>query len=445
MGSIYQRASEVIAWLGEGDAGIEIALSMLHYMNGLGAVKEREVEFRSHLVWSGENRSQETDSFEMAGARFGNLPYWDRIWIKQEIMLNPNVCFWYGRSRVVFSKVGRLVHTYAERRAMCREIFPFRPTDSTFTHPRSLSHLVGLFSRSKTSEVRDRVYGLLSMADNGGHVKIDYNISIPELFLQTINAQITSGHRQAGTPRADLYFLHELVTNLGLSDTEIGDLSIHPFQDFTTMRHLKFSLSTQVFAVVANSFFGARNWMEMWSEGTTGIIGDRLLRMENPKIPLDIDALSKDIYRDMITGDSRLLTGDIILGIPDLGSFNLFIVGRLSNGLWNGRSSHPRLEVVALADYNPHHENLDYFFAVPIHLRFFDRPDFLQNIPILLHSSNCIPTHFTKAEIKLGIPHIAMLVKLLKRPESYGDSNVWSWNDEMLNSMREVTFSEVRY
>lgn len=56
-----------------------------------------EVDFCSRLARLGTFRS-EVKSFSQAMNKLCTLPYWDRIWIKQEVRLNMNRCFLYGRA-----------------------------------------------------------------------------------------------------------------------------------------------------------------------------------------------------------------------------------------------------------------------------------------------------------------------------------------------------------
>ena len=84
MGDIYQSATEVLVWLGEDETGIEIALNI---MDGKGIIGPRrlenaEKEFRSRLGL----RPSSVKSFKRAIAELSTMPYWDRVWIKQEII-----------------------------------------------------------------------------------------------------------------------------------------------------------------------------------------------------------------------------------------------------------------------------------------------------------------------------------------------------------------------
>ena len=102
MGRIFKEAAEVLVWLGDGEPGIEVALDV---MEDIGRSWSR----RSMHMYIAEDAEEEfhecmsevhcnPGSLHEAIMKLINLPYWNRLWIKQEVLLNRNVCFMYGKA-----------------------------------------------------------------------------------------------------------------------------------------------------------------------------------------------------------------------------------------------------------------------------------------------------------------------------------------------------------
>ena len=197
----YRSAKEVLVWLGEGEWGIKVALKM---MDGkwikrprrLGTIKK---DFRSQLGL----RHSVIKSCKRAVAELSTLPYWDRVWIKQEIMLNENVRFLYGRSQSNFLNAFLCQcngsdwcsdhYAYAAGQTQCMKMFAFCAWGPSLDNLRPLQELVTLLLDSACSQVRDRVYGLLSMALEGNSFEFDYNICTTELFMRTLSLARPTG------------------------------------------------------------------------------------------------------------------------------------------------------------------------------------------------------------------------------------------------------------
>ena len=93
MGEIYQSATEVLVCVGEGELDIQEAL---HMINGMGLTGSSPLECAERELGL---RPSGIKSLKEAIAKIFILPYWDRLWIKQELILNQNVRFLYGRSQ----------------------------------------------------------------------------------------------------------------------------------------------------------------------------------------------------------------------------------------------------------------------------------------------------------------------------------------------------------
>ena len=94
MAEIYRSATDVLVWLGEGDSGIEVALWMMCATKITGLSPREFAERKLGL------RPSDIRALKEAIARISTLPYWDRVWIKQELILNQNVRFLYGEYQI---------------------------------------------------------------------------------------------------------------------------------------------------------------------------------------------------------------------------------------------------------------------------------------------------------------------------------------------------------
>ena len=169
MAKIYRQARRVLAWLGCGSSEMEAALRLL-----------------GQLGLSGK-------SFQRAEAllKIGELPYWERLWIVQELLLASDVQLLYGDVRVPL---------YHVRGIMLNE--PTLPDDPKILRVcdqassagqlqnYSLSRFMHKFGDFKCFDLRDRVYGLLGLLETSEPLRIDYGESCVSLFWRVISQHV---------------------------------------------------------------------------------------------------------------------------------------------------------------------------------------------------------------------------------------------------------------
>lgn len=123
------------------------------------------------------------------------MPYWERTWIVQEILLAQNVFVisasglfpWSAftafcmRSNM-FEKIQVKEPTYL--RSLCEWRKGDRPP-----HGQQLLRLLTNFSDTRCADVRDRVYGLLGLADDAKGLSVDYRRSTAMLLLDVLERE----------------------------------------------------------------------------------------------------------------------------------------------------------------------------------------------------------------------------------------------------------------
>jgi hypothetical protein len=226
MGTIYRRARAVLIWLGDKDLTLHhktttagsFSLSS-DYLSPNGPTPEKLSAFtrftgfqpstsqqqRKRLTWQRISESGTDDSWEEV-AYITSLPYWQRLWIVQEVCLVTNIQILYGDhscSWDVFfatiryidtdvpdwppyllsdrmSKVAQSISRSAARRpALLRQGAPA-------SH--ELWTLIILCQDHQCQDPRDKLYGLLSLANDikDGEIEVDYSKSIFEVWEDVV-------------------------------------------------------------------------------------------------------------------------------------------------------------------------------------------------------------------------------------------------------------------
>jgi len=185
MGKIYGTATEVVVWLGLATAQDELAFASLERHDGL----------------AGNPLLNEAMNIVL------KRQYWDRAWIRQEVLLGKSVKIRWGRKQFSF---GEFVAFYAcissghaldelKRTVTGGPVSPmFVPhgkdtimklavdRDPRYEITSNLETLLGTYGDANCLDPRDKVYSLLSLASDcqdGNGPSADYDISMEFLFL----------------------------------------------------------------------------------------------------------------------------------------------------------------------------------------------------------------------------------------------------------------------
>lgn len=482
MGQIYNTASQVLVWLGKGDVGVELALGMLGEMDIVDSherIESRERDFCSRLAQNGICRS-DVKSFSQAIERLCSLPYWDRIWIKQEVILNLNLRFLYGQAichgladtlclcKDSNSWCGRH-KTWAIKQSICSATLGIgitRLQDLGAAGPDQLQDLIIKFSDSACSDPRDRVYALLSMSKEKDALDVDYGIAEVELFVRTVSI-IRFREKPRGPPvlsqrfwqlqTRDLAFFCSLVEGLRLTWFILQEYDLQHWQAKSGILDWSLEFDLKPLALFKGSHVEQDLLMD--AEELCQIYG----------VPAD-KAASKSTYQDevfsrlsdgnpRIEGSRRFITrvgnrfasGEVLLEssyIP-----GLLLIGRF------GLNQNDDFEITAIAKC--FHQSKD-LLSIPMKFKsystkafeIFDLPRsiFVKvsfGITACTSGQEYTSIEYTnasnEASMTFNLASISLLASLLHADLSQSSKPTWSWTDWVKGGkMRQCLFARLR-
>jgi hypothetical protein len=182
MGSIYAKAANTFIWLGlEADDSTEV----FDFIDDYGSGHDR-----------GLLRSER--SIANAMASLCRREYWSRAWIRQEILNSRRKTVLCGPAEANWSDFSHLFN-YPDLKDLLRNtdasifLANSRGSDvaSEESEPLTLQTLVKAYGMSKASDIRDRIYALISLAsdcrDKPDALRPDYDLSCHELFFKVLS------------------------------------------------------------------------------------------------------------------------------------------------------------------------------------------------------------------------------------------------------------------
>ena len=182
MAEIYQRADQVLIWLGQVD----------HLCRYNAIPLEGPI-----TVWS---KSAVITSWLDVLREVAISSYFQRTWIIQEMLLAPRLVLMLGTEIVdvpslaeaIMSKPHRLVNPSCNTLLLLCKV---QQRDLTF------EQAMGLSRSSICEDPRDKVYAMLGVCHEFKHLPVDYNISVKELFIETLlhlRPKLSGLHRTLG-------------------------------------------------------------------------------------------------------------------------------------------------------------------------------------------------------------------------------------------------------
>jgi hypothetical protein len=163
MGSVYSRATEVVAWFGM-DSQIESYLR------------------------TPENRTLKNEmSFTSVFKAFRDASYFSRAWITQELVLARSIVLAAGSFELdtlelpvsLFKKVHDYLHLSG---------FQILSPKRVELRGQDLIDLLRMHTTKQSREARDRVYSLLALCDSVHGLVVDYDLSDQEVAAQVLTA-----------------------------------------------------------------------------------------------------------------------------------------------------------------------------------------------------------------------------------------------------------------
>lgn len=189
MGNIYQTATSVTVWLGQGNEDIELAMQ----------------EIQSPTVQYREEADIPFRQVELGLKDLAWDHYWRRAWIVQEFTLARRLSIWYGATTMNPESLLSLAEwdSWVDSRSWPRmnifkgvhplgSLLDFKSrwhTEGTITDVRGFIDV--LWSRFDCTDARDRIYSLLSLLSGPLRLRLsiqpDYTISRAALYANCIN------------------------------------------------------------------------------------------------------------------------------------------------------------------------------------------------------------------------------------------------------------------
>lgn len=178
MGRIYSQAAGVFTWLGLASEEMDLAM--------------KSINVPEHL----REPSGSRDITEKTRVELETNPYWERMWIIQEFTLAREIIILCGRNKTRWEKLEEACRFRYLRPTLIwplidvRDRWHGRLTSAFLDIDTSLDILIERFGSRQCSNVRDRVYALLSMVRNQPDASKplypDYNISPKQLYIRVL-------------------------------------------------------------------------------------------------------------------------------------------------------------------------------------------------------------------------------------------------------------------
>jgi Heterokaryon incompatibility protein (HET) len=240
MGQIYSNASEVLLWLGATADGSNEAMNLLSKEYSYSISRECWVRFgRRNQVTKGKDGLHFTTYGERrALTALFSRPYWQRLWVLQEILLASRVVIYCGTEKIDWEILESLL-SYLE------DIPSARPATTIIEHKsRTIStsratlwNVFDAFSEWQCDDPRDKVFGLLSLVRSNTQIKPRYDMSAKRLCEDVIREVC----KQATLwPRKAFYqFAEKLRRCLQVPELDITKLVDHEMEELQRLRNFK--------------------------------------------------------------------------------------------------------------------------------------------------------------------------------------------------------------
>jgi hypothetical protein len=196
MGHIYSQASQVIVWLGlatKGTNALARHLLRSEQQQYLKAYHEtrclQEIHVSHALIAAGAEDLYRRD-------------YWDRTWVIQEILLAKELVVFIGAETIAWRYVSAFLLREEGQMEQLRRLSNFAdPLQTTHVyrifrqrlvspgtmHGHALESLIRQFAYSQCRDIRDRIFGLLGLVEQGEDFLVDYNMTKFDLFTYTLD------------------------------------------------------------------------------------------------------------------------------------------------------------------------------------------------------------------------------------------------------------------
>lgn len=209
MGQIYQRATQVVVWLGSEEASTWGKQGLERLQNLRRAKEQGSIEMDNSYYYEwGRNDEPDYEPSDYEAALSNGVdtlimdPYFRRLWIVQELILARTITILCGSLHAPWANIetwadipvaaelpgsfGGRSDINIQRNEMLREAVRYR-RDGSWRRQR-LSDFIHYFCQQQCKDPRDKVYGLLGLLSDEERMSIepDYDRSLKQLFVDTI-------------------------------------------------------------------------------------------------------------------------------------------------------------------------------------------------------------------------------------------------------------------
>ncbi|KAE9962865.1 hypothetical protein BLS_009928 [Venturia inaequalis] len=240
---IFGRAEEVLSWIGLARWGFGHSDLLTMINTGLYSAYSARHEIKDDLLLQVDKNDvllkrqiDDTRRFlkfvqhnYLAIEIFFAQSYWRRIWIIQEVRFARKHLVIYGRTTITASKLNQFITSIRNRGSWKEWHFPltYQYAWAVLNPPSnvaefSLSNVVLTYQKSLCTDLRDRIFGVMSLVNENVRMEIDYGISAFELYFLTLGriAQTEWIHQSKETIRCT----EELKLALGLCADDADDI-----------------------------------------------------------------------------------------------------------------------------------------------------------------------------------------------------------------------------
>lgn len=214
MDMIYNRAEQVIVWLGQTEFPADVDCRVLTAWQS--KPQYRSVHFRDD--WSGYLVPY---LYDMAHGS-----YWQRTWVVQEMVMATDISVWYGRCSLPWSSFLSAIQAYHD--SLWYDTFnPHIRTIQSVRERRirgdilTLVDLVSTFQNSFSQEPYDKLYAFLGMTcdDAAKFMPVSYNKSMSEVYHGIVeylsNSSFRSNQSELGIVHRTALFRRILLRKAG--------------------------------------------------------------------------------------------------------------------------------------------------------------------------------------------------------------------------------------
>ncbi|EEU40054.1 uncharacterized protein NECHADRAFT_99083 [Fusarium vanettenii 77-13-4] len=188
MGRIYRSAHKVVFWLGRQSADQDGVIDFIEILN-----KTIRNQIHSPEEIRAIFQQPEYEPRWAALTGFFRRRWWTRVWTLQEYALPTSVEFWYGMRSVSRTAVdgalmagdqctgaafkGTLAFRHGFNRRRVQRLYALGQGT------RSVAALVAYGSCFESTDDRDRLYGIRALATDSFLLKVDYSLSVEQVYL----------------------------------------------------------------------------------------------------------------------------------------------------------------------------------------------------------------------------------------------------------------------